>query len=134
MILANYHCFSLIFTVFGCFMIIVSVIFKILPLDSPLQDVSYGVIYFSVARIFIDFDKLIVWYYIPRCIFGNENSNWDSWAKPKPKPKFWPNFSPNFSSIYLKSFDVLWCCGLKTVFNKFFITQLEKMKCGWLFN
>ena len=34
-------------------------------------------------------------------------------SQSKLKPKFWPNFSPNFSPTWLKSFVVLWCCGLK---------------------
>ena len=37
-------------------------------MDSPFRDLSYGVMFFSVAKIIIDFDKLIFWYHIPRYI------------------------------------------------------------------
>ena len=37
----------------------------------------------------------------------------------------YPFFSSNFSPIWLKSFDVLCCSGLKLVLNNFVITDLE---------
>ena len=81
---------------------------------------TFHMVYYTfVAWDFINFDKLIVWYYNPRCTLM-------FFLEKKPKPNFWPMFSPNCSPIWLKSFVVFWCRSPKIDFNEIFITQLEK--------
>ena len=97
-----------------------------LLLNSTFQDLSsYGSLYFVVVWKNIDFDELIVWYYV----FRNQNSDYN----PNQNQNSDQHFQQFFSPIWFEFFDVLWCGGLKVDFCEFFITQLEKSNVYELF-
>ena len=64
-------------------------------MNSLFQDLSYGILHFSVAQIFNDYDKIIVWYCIPRC-------NLNIFLETKTKTK-------NLTKFFSGMIENLWC-------------------------
>ena len=79
----------------------VSKFLKILSLFSPVQNFSYGISYFSIAQVFIDFDKLIVWCCIRRFFRDqNQNQNQNSTKFFTNSFPIWLNHSMYFDAVF----------------------------------